>query len=129
MHAEVNITSTNRLFGTNGIRGVVNQTLTPDVAVKIAESIGTFFDEGEIIVGYDSRTSNIMLAKIISSGLAATGCNIQAGGLAPTPCIQFIVRNRRLDGGIMITASHNPPQFNGIKVLGSDGGSAGGGPI
>ncbi|UCD97072.1 MAG: phosphoglucosamine mutase [Candidatus Bathyarchaeota archaeon] len=121
MHAEVDITSDNRLFGTNGIRGVVNQTLTPDVALKIAESIGTFFDEGEIIIGYDSRTSNTMLVKIISSGLAATGCNIHVGGLAPTPCIQHTARNRRLDGGVMITASHNPPQFNGIKVLGSDG--------
>jgi len=62
-----------------------------------------------------------MLAEIVSSGLAATGCTVHLGGLAPTPCIQFTARNQRLDGGIMITASHNPPQFNGIKVLGNDG--------
>lgn len=110
-----------RLFGTNGIRGVVNKTLTPQFALKIAEAIGTFFNRGEILLGYDGRTSSPALAFAVASGLTATGCTVYWAGMVPTPTMQYAVKKHELDGGVIITASHNPPEYNGIKVLGKDG--------
>lgn len=110
-----------RLFGTNGIRGVVNKELTPEIATKIAQAIGSFFKQGTILLGYDGRLSNIMLANAVTSGLVSTGCDVYNAGMAPTPCIQYTVKTHHMDGGVMITASHNPPQYNGIKVMASDG--------
>ncbi len=110
-----------RLFGTNGIRGLVNKELTPEFAIKIAEAIGTFSKQGKILLGYDSRISNIMLANAVTSGLISTGCDVYDAGMAPTPCIQYAVKSHHMDGGIMITASHNPPEYNGIKVMAKDG--------
>jgi phosphomannomutase/phosphoglucomutase len=110
-----------RLFGTNGIRGVVNEELTPEFALKIGEAVGTFFQQGKILLGYDSRVSNMMLANAVTSGLISTGCDVYDAGMAPTPCIQYAVRNHHMDGGIMITASHNPPEYNGVKVMAKDG--------
>ncbi len=110
-----------RLFGTNGIRGLVNKELTPEFTARIAASIGTFFGRGQLLLGYDGRTSNIMLANAVSSGLVSTGCDVYDAGMAPTPCIQYAVKNHRMDGGVMITASHNPAEYNGIKVFGNDG--------
>jgi phosphomannomutase/phosphoglucomutase len=110
-----------RLFGTNGIRGLVNKELTPEVAVKIACAIGTFFKNGSILVGYDARTSGPMLAKAVTAGLTATGCDVLLAGMAPTPALQYAVKCNGLKGGVVITASHNPPEYNGIKVLWNDG--------
>jgi phosphomannomutase/phosphoglucomutase len=110
-----------RLFGTNGIRGVVNQDFTPEFVTKVGAAIGTFFKEAKLLIGYDGRTSNIMFAHAIMSGLTATGCNVYDAGTAPTPAIQYAVRKHKMDGGVIITASHNPPQYNGIKVTASDG--------
>jgi len=110
-----------RLFGTNGIRRVVNNELTPQFVIKISEAIGTFFNCGEILLGYDGRTSSTALAKATASGLALTGCTVYLAGMAPTPALQYAVKKHKLDGGVIITASHNPPEYNGIKVLGNDG--------
>jgi phosphomannomutase/phosphoglucomutase len=114
--------SQNKLFGTNGIRGTVNIELTPDMAVNAGCAIGTFFGaKKSLLVGYDARTSGPMFAKAVISGLTATGCNVHLAGMAPTPALQFAVKNHKMDGGVIITASHNPPQYNGIKVIWSDG--------
>lgn len=114
--------STRKLFGTNGIRGLVNVELTPEMAIKIGASIGTFFGkEKNLLLGYDARTSGPMFAKAVISGLTATGCNVFFAGMAPTPSLQFAVKNHKMDGGVIITASHNPPEYNGIKVIWSDG--------
>lgn len=110
-----------QLFGTNGIRGVVNKELTPEIAVKIAEAIGTFFKQGRILLGYDGRISNVMLANAVTSGLVSTGCEVYDVGMVPTPCIQYAVKSHKMTGGVMITASHNPPEYNGIKVIAGDG--------
>ena len=110
-----------RLFGTNGIRGVVNKELTSEMAIKIGSAIGTFFQGGDIIVGYDARTSSPMLAKAVISSLNATGCNVFFAGMSPTPALQFAVKNHNTDGAVIVTASHNPPQYNGIKVVWNDG--------
>jgi phosphomannomutase/phosphoglucomutase len=113
--------SQKRLFGTNGIRGLANRELTPEVAIRIGTAIGTFFKSGTIIVGHDARTTGPMLAKAVVAGLAATGCNVLLAGMTPTPSLQFAVKKRKIDGGVIITASHNPPEYNGIKVLWNDG--------
>jgi phosphomannomutase/phosphoglucomutase len=110
-----------RLFGTNGIRGVANKDLTPEVAIKIGAAVGTFFKHGTLIIGHDARTTGPMLAKAVIAGLTATGCDVLFAGMAPTPALQFAVKKRKVDGGVIITASHNPPEYNGIKVLWNDG--------
>ncbi len=111
-----------KLFGTNGIRGVVNKELTPEMAVKVGTAIGTFFGKNRgLLVGHDARTSGPMFARAVISGLTATGCNAYFAGMAPTPALQFAVKNHNFDGGVIITVSHNPPEFNGIKVIWSDG--------
>ncbi|MCW3995601.1 MAG: phosphoglucosamine mutase [Candidatus Bathyarchaeota archaeon] len=114
--------SARKLFGTNGIRGLVNVELTPQMAIKVGASIGTFFGANKnILLGHDARTSGPMFAKAVISGLTATGCNVHFVGMASTPAIQFAVKNHRMDGGVIISASHNPPEYNGIKVIWSDG--------
>ncbi len=113
---------TRKLFGTNGIRGLVNVELTPEMAIKVGSAIGTFFGKNKnVLLGYDARTSGPMFAKAVISGLVATGVNVYAAGLASTPAIQFAVKNHKMSGGIIISASHNPPEYNGIKVIWSDG--------
>ncbi|MCJ7767473.1 phosphoglucosamine mutase, partial [Candidatus Bathyarchaeota archaeon] len=113
--------SSKHLFGTNGIRGLANKELTPEIAIKIGAAIGTFFKRGTLVVGYDARTSGPMLAKAVIAGLNSTGCNVLLAGMAPTPTLQFTVKNHKVDGVVIITASHNPPEYNGIKVIWSDG--------
>lgn len=113
--------SSRRLFGTNGIRGVVNKELTPKMAIEIGGAVGTFFKRGNLLVGYDARTSSPMLARAVTAGLTATGCNVFSAGMAPTPALQFAVKNHKMDGAVIITASHNPPEYNGIKVVWKDG--------
>lgn len=110
-----------RLFGTNGIRGKFGDELTVELAVKIALSIGTYFNGGEILVGSDGRVSSPLLKRAVISGLLASGCNVAHAGMLPTPALQFGVKHFKYDGGVMITASHNPPEYNGIKVIGPDG--------
>lgn len=113
--------SARKLFGTNGIRGLVNKELTPEMAIKVASAIGTFFNRKNLLVGYDARTSGPMFARAVIAGLTATGCNVYLAGMAPTPALQYTVKNHQMDGGVIITASHNPPEYNGIKVIWSDG--------
>lgn len=91
------------------------------MAVKVGLAIGTFFKKGTVMVGYDARTSGPMLAKAVTSGLNATGCTVLLAGMVPTPTLQYAVKCHKPAGGIMITASHNPPEYNGIKVLWKDG--------
>jgi phosphomannomutase/phosphoglucomutase len=112
---------TRRLFGTNGIRGLANVEMNPGTAVDIGLSIGTFFKGGRVYLGMDGRTSSQMLHNAVSSALVSTGCDAVDLGLAPTPAVQYTIKRERPSGGVMITASHNPPEFNGIKVIDSDG--------
>jgi phosphomannomutase / phosphoglucomutase len=111
-----------KLFGTNGIRGLVNVELTPEIAIKVGCAIGTFFGKDKnLLLGHDARTSGVLFSKAVISGLNATGCNVFFAGMAPTPALQFAVKNHKFDGGVLITASHNPPEYNGIKVIWNDG--------
>ncbi len=109
-----------QLFGTNGVRGVVNRELTPEMVLRLSASAGHLLGR-EIAVGRDGRTSSEMLARAAISGLLSVGCRVHDMGLLPTPTLQYAVKHLNLDGGIMITASHNPPEFNGVKVILGDG--------
>ncbi len=110
-----------RLFGTNGIRGVVNgEDMNAELALKIGKAVGTWLGDKEVSIGSDTRLSNEMLKNAVSSGLMAASCDVVDLGEAPTPAIQYYTRENT-DFGIAITASHNPPEFNGIKCIDSDG--------
>ncbi|MEM2006633.1 MAG: phosphoglucosamine mutase [Sulfolobales archaeon] len=114
--------SSKRLFGTDGVRGVVNVDLTPEVVLRLALAIGTYFRPGSrLVVGSDVRAGNSFLTKIVIGGLISTGVKVVNAGLAPTPALQFYVKSRGFDGGIVVTASHNPPEYSGIKVVMPDG--------
>ena len=110
-----------KLFGTNGIRGRIGFELKPDIIIKIGLAVGTYFNGGEILIGQDGRTSSPIVKRALISGILATGCNISDAGLITTPALQYGIWKLKFDGGVMITASHNPPEFNGIKVIGEDG--------
>lgn len=108
-----------RLFGTNGVRGIVGKDMTPDLVLSIGLAFGSM-RKGRIAVGRDSRTSGESLTNAIKAGLMAAGCDVVDCGMLPTPALQYIVMHH-FDGGAMITASHNPPEYNGVKIIEPDG--------
>jgi phosphomannomutase/phosphoglucomutase len=110
-----------KLFGTNGIRGIFGENLTLVFVSEITLSLANFFKKGPILVGYDGRHSSIIISKIVCSSLNSLGLDCAIAGLVPTPCLQFATKKLGYNGGIMITASHNPPQYNGIKPTAKDG--------
>jgi phosphomannomutase/phosphoglucomutase len=110
-----------RLFGTNGVRGVYGQELTHDLVIDLCYSLATYFGEGPIVVGNDGRKSGPVLSKVVRSALNSSGLDVGNAGLVPTPCLQYAAKKLGYRGGIMITASHNPPQYNGIKPTAPDG--------
>ena len=110
-----------RLFGTNGVRGVVNKEMTCELALKLAQATGTYFKGADLTVGCDGRVSSPLFLEIVCSGLASVGTQVWNLGMITTPGLQFLTKDWGLKGGIMITASHNPPEYNGLKVMGNHG--------
>jgi len=110
-----------RYFGTSGIREVVNEKLTPELALGVGRALGTCLGEGTVVVGMDTRTSGEMLKRALVSGLLSAGIDVIDIGLAPTPLTGFAIRLYGADAGVTITASHNPPEYNGIKVWQANG--------
>jgi phosphomannomutase/phosphoglucomutase len=110
-----------KLFGTNGVRGVVNKELTSELVLKLAQATGTYFKGADLTVGCDGRVSSPLFLEIVCSGLASVGCQVWNLGMITTPGLQFLTKDWGLKGGIMITASHNPPEYNGMKVMGNSG--------
>ena len=110
-----------KLFGTNGIRRVFGEDLTLEFVHDITLSIATYFKNGPILVGYDGRDSSPIIAKIVCAALNYAGINCKNAGLVPTPALEFATKSLGYNGAIMITASHNPPEYNGIKPAASDG--------
>lgn len=108
------------LFGTNGVRGVVNKTITVGLVTRLSASAGSILGEN-IALGRDARLSSLLFRYAAAAGLQSVGCKVHDMGVLPTPTLQYGTKHLDLDGGIMITASHNPPEFNGVKVMGSDG--------
>lgn len=113
-----------RLFGTDGVRGVANVELTPELAFRLGEAAGHFLGDrgrGRIIVGRDTRRSGEMLEAALVSGIMSGGADALLAGVIPTPAIAHLVREMGADGGVVISASHNPPEYNGIKLFSRDG--------
>ena len=104
-----------RLFGTFGVRRTANDVLTPEFASRLAACYGSQI-QGTVAVGGDTRTSTPMLKEAVKAGLLSSGCDVVDLGILPTPGVQYAVR-KYYDGGVMITASHNPPKYNGLKFL------------
>ena len=110
-----------RLFGTNGVRGVFGSELTLDLIVDLSYSLSTYYENGPIVVGCDGRESSPIISGIVRSTINSAGVDVSNAGLLPTPCLQYAVKSLDYNGGIMITASHNPPEYNGIKPIAADG--------
>jgi phosphoglucosamine mutase len=115
-----------RLFGTDGVRGVVNSDLTPEFAFRLGKVFGRMMhekhgDHSRILIGKDTRLSGGMLEAAISEGLASQGVNVVLVGVIPTPGLAFLTRSQGFSAGLMITASHNPAEYNGIKFFSHDG--------
>ncbi|WP_457743128.1 phosphoglucosamine mutase [Thermococcus sp.] len=110
-----------KYFGTSGIRGLFNEIVTPELALRVGKAIGTYLDGGKVVVGMDTRTSSETLKSALISGLLSTGAEVIDIGLAPTPLTGFAIGLYEADAGVTITASHNPPEYNGIKVWQSNG--------
>ncbi len=113
-----------RLFGTDGVRGIANQALTPEIAFRLGEAAGYFFredDRSKIVIGKDTRTSGDMLEAAIVAGITSAGADALLCGIVPTPAVAYFTRACKASGGIVISASHNPPEYNGIKFFGPDG--------
>ncbi len=113
------------LFGTDGVRGIANKDLTPELAYKLGRVGGYFLTKGikrpKMVVGMDTRISGDMLEGALSSGLNSAGIDVLYLGILPTPAVARMIKMLDADGGVMITASHNPVEYNGIKFFNKDG--------
>ncbi len=118
---------TRKLFGTDGVRGRANTyPMTAEMALKLGAAAGRFFRRDgsaahRVVIGKDTRLSGYMLENALTAGLCSTGMNVLLLGPVPTPAVGFLTRSMRADLGVMISASHNPHQDNGIKFFGPDG--------
>lgn len=111
-----------KLFGTSGIRGKINSEITCELALNVAKSLAKYLGNvGSVVVGYDARTTNIMLDQTICAGLLESGINVIKIGMVPTPLVGYATEKLGADAGIMLTASHNPSQYNGIKLWNKNG--------
>jgi len=106
-----------KLFGTSGIRGLANKEITVNLALDLGLSLAKRTKGGRVAFGTDTRISGPMLANALSSGLIAGGCNAIDLGVVPTPVLAYLTRSLETDVGVMITASHNPPEYNGMKLF------------
>lgn len=109
------------LFGTNGIRGVFGKDLSLDFLVNITRSLAAYYKKGPILIGRDGRNSNNIMLNIVTAALNSDGLDTVDAGILPTPCLQYATKRNEFNGGIMITASHNPPEYNGLKPIANDG--------
>lgn len=115
-----------RLFGTDGVRGVANQTLTPEVAFGLGRAAGAYFKKGSdgrsrIIIGRDTRLSGEMLEAALAAGITSVGVDVVRIGILPTPGVAYLCRKMNVVAGVMISASHNPVEDNGIKFFDKNG--------
>src|SRR5438045_1043673 len=120
------------MVGVSGVRGIVGKDLTPEVVTRWARAFGTWVREngkretgngnrGSVVVGRDARESGPAFAAAVTTGLTLVGCDVIDIGLVPTPTVQLAVEHHQAGGGIAITASHNPIEWNALKFIGSDG--------
>ena len=116
---------TRKYFGTDGIRGRANGVITADLALKVGQATGIAFRRGEhrhrVVIGKDTRLSGYMIEYAMVAGFTSVGMDVMLLGPMPTPAVAMLTRSMRADLGVMISASHNPYEDNGIKLFGPDG--------
>src|SRR6516164_6077626 len=114
-----------KYFGTDGIRGRANGAITPELALKVGQAAGLIFRRGEhrhrVLIGKDTRLSGYMIETALVAGFTSVGMDVFQTGPMPTPAVAMLTRSMRADLGVMISASHNPYDDNGIKLFGPDG--------
>ena len=114
-----------RYFGTDGIRGRANRVITPELALKVGQAAGLVFKNGDhrhrVLIGKDTRLSGYMIETALVAGFTSVGMDVLLTGPIPTPAVGMLARSMRADLGVMISASHNPYDDNGIKLFGPDG--------
>ena len=114
-----------KYFGTDGIRGRANGTITPELALKVGQAAGVMFQNGDhrhrVLIGKDTRLSGYMIETALVAGFTSVGMDVLLTGPMPTPAVAMLTRSMRADLGVMISASHNPYDDNGIKLFGPDG--------
>src|SRR6188768_1843298 len=114
-----------KYFGTDGIRGRANGVITPELALRVGQAAGLVFQRGEhrhrVVVGKDTRLSGYMIETALVAGFTSVGMDVLLFGPMPTPAVAMLTRSMRADLGVMISASHNPYDDNGIKLFGPDG--------
>src|SRR3974390_30443 len=114
-----------KYFGTDGIRGRANGTITPELALKVGQAAGLIFRRGDhrhrVLIGKDTRLSGYMIETALVAGFTSVGMDVLLTGPIPTPAVAMLTRSMRADLGVMISASHNPYANNGIKLFGPDG--------
>lgn len=114
-----------KYFGTDGVRGRANKIITPELALKIGQAAGLAFNRGDhrhrVVIGKDTRLSGYMIEAALQAGFTSVGMDVMLLGPIPTPAVAMLTRSMRADLGVMISASHNPFEDNGIKLFGPDG--------
>ena len=116
-----------RLFGTDGVRGIANKDLTNDLAMQIGRAAAEILIKNKsdgtkpvVMIGKDTRASGDMLEAALTAGFCSVGVNVLSVGVVPTPAVAYLVGKYNCDAGVMISASHNPSEYNGIKIFQSN---------
>ncbi|MFH1824126.1 MAG: phosphoglucosamine mutase [Candidatus Firestonebacteria bacterium] len=109
------------MIGVSGIRGIVGETLTPELVTRLGVAFGTYMNSGKIVVGRDTRVSGVMIKHSVLAGLISTGCEVVDLDICTSPSCSIMVRSLKADGGIIITGSHNPVEWNALKFLKGNG--------
>ena len=109
------------MIGVSGIRGIVGKSLTPELLTRFALAFGTYLDGGRVVIARDTRTSGDMIKHSMLAGLLSAGCPIVDIGICPTPTASVMIPELHADGGVVITGSHNPIEWNALKFMGADG--------
>ncbi|UCE20617.1 MAG: phosphoglucosamine mutase [Gemmatimonadota bacterium] len=107
------------MISVSGVRGIVGRSISPDIVARFAAAFGTFMERGHVVIGRDSRESGEWMKHAVVSGLLSTGCGVVDLGICPTPTVQLMAEE--YDGGVVITASHNPAEWNGLKFIRGNG--------
>ena len=110
-----------RLFGSSGIRGIANIDITPFLAQRVGAALATMHPGGTVVVGRDTRVTGEMLETALTAGMASGGVDALLVGVAPTPVVAWMIGETGSQAGVVISASHNPPEYNGVKLLNPDG--------
>lgn len=112
---------TDKLFGTTGVRKVYGEEFDLDMALKLGKAHGTYLQKGTVAIARDVRTTSKMIEDALAAGILSTGVSVVRAGMIPTPTLAFITKQRGFEAGLMVTASHNPPEYTGVKFWDSEG--------